>query len=89
MLSDIRGQPIAARPKRGRRQGSTSAIISHHGTGYDVGFVDRFWTTVRDESLVSPDAWFHHFALLSRPGDDAVQIKYAGCNRFVPCSGQR
>jgi pimeloyl-ACP methyl ester carboxylesterase len=27
-----------------------------------------------DESLISPDTWHHDFALLSRPGNDAVQL---------------
>jgi pimeloyl-ACP methyl ester carboxylesterase len=27
-----------------------------------------------DESLISPDSWNHDFALLSRPGNDAVQL---------------
>ncbi|WP_329066044.1 alpha/beta fold hydrolase [Amycolatopsis sp. NBC_01480] len=27
-----------------------------------------------DESLVSPDTWHHDFALLSRPGNDAIQL---------------
>jgi pimeloyl-ACP methyl ester carboxylesterase len=27
-----------------------------------------------DESVVSPDAWHHDFALLSRPGNDAIQL---------------
>ena len=30
---------------------------------------------VRDESLVSPDTWHHDFALLSRPGNDEVQLE--------------
>ncbi|MBO0850125.1 MAG: alpha/beta hydrolase, partial [Pseudonocardia sp.] len=29
---------------------------------------------VPDESLVSPDAWDHDFALVSRPGNDRVQL---------------
>ncbi|WP_225847472.1 alpha/beta fold hydrolase [Streptomyces sp. HPF1205] len=37
---------------------------------------------VPDESLVSPDTWHHDFALLSRPGNDLVQLAlfadYAG-----------
>ncbi|MEU6252436.1 alpha/beta hydrolase [Streptomyces sp. NPDC047043] len=37
---------------------------------------------VPDESLVSPDTWHHDFALLSRPGNDLVQLRlfadYAG-----------
>ncbi|MBL1082440.1 alpha/beta hydrolase [Streptomyces actinomycinicus] len=37
---------------------------------------------VPDESLVSPDTWHHDFALLSRPGNDLVQLDlfadYAG-----------
>ena len=30
---------------------------------------------VPDESVVSPDTWHHDFALLSRPGNDKVQLK--------------
>ncbi|WP_432163568.1 alpha/beta fold hydrolase [Streptomyces tendae] len=30
---------------------------------------------VPDESLVNPDTWYHDFALLSRPGNDLVQLK--------------
>ncbi|MFJ9535783.1 alpha/beta fold hydrolase [Streptomyces sp. NPDC101225] len=37
---------------------------------------------VADQSLVSPDTWYHDFALLSRPGNDLVQLRlfadYAG-----------
>ncbi|WP_406440408.1 alpha/beta hydrolase [Streptomyces sp. NBC_01613] len=37
---------------------------------------------VADQSLVSPDTWYHDFALLSRPGNDLVQLAlfadYAG-----------
>lgn len=29
---------------------------------------------VADESVVSPDTWTHDFALLSRPGNDAIQL---------------
>ena len=29
---------------------------------------------VPDESLVSPDAWYHDFAQVSRPGNDLVQL---------------
>ncbi|MFI9052078.1 alpha/beta fold hydrolase [Streptomyces sp. NPDC053427] len=29
---------------------------------------------VADETLVSPDTWHHDFALVSRPGNDAVQL---------------
>jgi pimeloyl-ACP methyl ester carboxylesterase len=29
---------------------------------------------VPDESLVSPDTWYHDFALVSRPGNDLVQL---------------
>jgi pimeloyl-ACP methyl ester carboxylesterase len=29
---------------------------------------------VPDESLVSPDTWHHDYALLSRPGNDAIQL---------------
>jgi pimeloyl-ACP methyl ester carboxylesterase len=30
---------------------------------------------VRDESTVSPDTWHHDFALVSRPGNDLVQLR--------------
>jgi len=33
---------------------------------------------VPDETLVSPDTWHHDFALLSRPGNDAIQLKLFG-----------
>jgi hypothetical protein len=35
----------------------------------------QYVTGVPDESLVSPDTWHHDFALLSRPGNDAIQLK--------------
>ncbi|GAB2965689.1 alpha/beta fold hydrolase [Amycolatopsis acidiphila] len=34
----------------------------------------QYLTGVPDESVVSPDAWHHDFALLSRPGNDAIQL---------------
>jgi pimeloyl-ACP methyl ester carboxylesterase len=34
----------------------------------------QYLTGVPDPSLISPDAWEHDFALLSRPGNDAVQL---------------
>ncbi|MGH3621297.1 MAG: alpha/beta fold hydrolase [Sciscionella sp.] len=34
----------------------------------------QYLTGVADESLVSPDTWHHDFALLSRPGNDAIQL---------------
>ena len=34
----------------------------------------QYLTGVPDESLVSPDTWHHDFALLSRPGNDAIQL---------------
>jgi pimeloyl-ACP methyl ester carboxylesterase len=30
---------------------------------------------VPDQSLVSPDTWYHDFGLVSRPGNDAVQLR--------------
>ncbi len=30
---------------------------------------------VADETLVDPECWHHDFALLSRPGNDLVQLK--------------
>jgi pimeloyl-ACP methyl ester carboxylesterase len=35
----------------------------------------QYVTGVPDESLVSPDAWYHDYALVSRPGNDAVQLR--------------
>jgi pimeloyl-ACP methyl ester carboxylesterase len=34
----------------------------------------QYVTGVPDESLVSPDTWHHDYALLSRPGNDAIQL---------------
>lgn len=34
----------------------------------------QYLTGVADESLVDPEAWFHDYALLSRPGNDEVQL---------------
>lgn len=34
----------------------------------------QYVTGVPDETVVSPDAWHHDFALLSRPGNDAIQL---------------
>ncbi|GAA3585645.1 alpha/beta hydrolase [Amycolatopsis ultiminotia] len=34
----------------------------------------QYVTGVADESVVSPDTWHQDFALLSRPGNDAVQL---------------
>jgi pimeloyl-ACP methyl ester carboxylesterase len=35
----------------------------------------QYVTGVPDETLISPDAWYHDYALLSRPGNDLVQLK--------------
>jgi pimeloyl-ACP methyl ester carboxylesterase len=35
----------------------------------------QYLTGVSDKSLVSPDTWHHDFALVSRPGNDRVQLK--------------
>jgi pimeloyl-ACP methyl ester carboxylesterase len=34
----------------------------------------QYLTGVPDETLVSPDAWYHDYALLSRPGNDRIQL---------------
>lgn len=34
----------------------------------------QYVTGVPDESLVSPDAWHHDYALISRPGNDEIQL---------------
>ena len=35
----------------------------------------QYLTGVPDESVVSPDTWHHDYALLSRPGNDRIQLK--------------
>src|SRR5580693_8429831 len=35
----------------------------------------QYLTGVADETLVNPEAWHHDYALLSRPGNDNVQLK--------------
>ncbi|MCV7151640.1 alpha/beta fold hydrolase [Mycolicibacterium pyrenivorans] len=43
---------------------------------------------VADESLVSPDTWHHDFALISRPGNDVIQLAlfldYATNSKLYP-----
>ncbi|MEU7765796.1 alpha/beta hydrolase [Nocardia sp. NPDC049190] len=34
----------------------------------------QYLTGVADESVVSPDTWHHDFELVSRPGNDAIQL---------------
>ncbi|HEX5400943.1 MAG TPA: alpha/beta hydrolase [Pseudonocardiaceae bacterium] len=34
----------------------------------------QYLTGVPDETLVSPDAWYHDIALLDRPGNDEIQL---------------
>lgn len=34
----------------------------------------QYLTGVADETLVSPDTWHHDYALLSRPGNDLIQL---------------
>jgi len=35
----------------------------------------QYLTGVPDETLVSPESWHHDYALISRPGNDLVQLK--------------
>ncbi|MDF1606328.1 alpha/beta hydrolase [Nocardioides sp. YIM 152315] len=35
----------------------------------------QYLTGVPDETLVAPEIWLHDFALLSRPGNDQIQLK--------------
>jgi pimeloyl-ACP methyl ester carboxylesterase len=35
----------------------------------------QYVTGVPDETLVDPESWYHDYALLSRPGNDKVQLK--------------
>jgi pimeloyl-ACP methyl ester carboxylesterase len=35
----------------------------------------QYVTGVPDDSVVSPDTWHHDYMLLSRPGNDAIQLK--------------
>ncbi|BBX50806.1 alpha/beta hydrolase [Mycolicibacterium poriferae] len=48
----------------------------------------QYLAGVPDPSVVSPDTWHHDYALLSRPGNDAVQLKlfldYASNPKLYP-----
>jgi pimeloyl-ACP methyl ester carboxylesterase len=35
----------------------------------------QYVTGVSDETLVDPESWYHDYALISRPGNDRVQLK--------------
>ena len=35
----------------------------------------QYLTGVPDETLVNPESWYHDYALISRPGNDKVQLK--------------
>jgi pimeloyl-ACP methyl ester carboxylesterase len=35
----------------------------------------QYLNGVADETLISPDTWYHDFGLVSRPGNDLVQLK--------------
>ena len=35
----------------------------------------QYLTGVRDETLIDPESWHHDYALISRPGNDKVQLK--------------
>ncbi len=35
----------------------------------------QYVTGVPDETLVDPESWYHDYALISRPGNDEVQLK--------------
>jgi pimeloyl-ACP methyl ester carboxylesterase len=35
----------------------------------------QYLTGVPDETLVNPESWYHDYALISRPGNDMVQLK--------------
>jgi pimeloyl-ACP methyl ester carboxylesterase len=35
----------------------------------------QYLTGVADETLVDPESWYHDYALISRPGNDEVQLK--------------
>jgi len=35
----------------------------------------QYVTGVPDETLIDPESWYHDYALLSRPGNDKVQLK--------------
>ena len=35
----------------------------------------QYLTGVADETLVDPESWHHDYALISRPGNDEVQLK--------------
>ena len=35
----------------------------------------QYLTGVPDETVVNPESWYHDYALISRPGNDSVQLK--------------
>jgi pimeloyl-ACP methyl ester carboxylesterase len=35
----------------------------------------QYTNGVPDDTLVSPESWYHDYALISRPGNDAIQLK--------------
>ncbi len=35
----------------------------------------QYVTGLQDETLVNPESWYHDYALISRPGNDEVQLK--------------
>lgn len=48
----------------------------------------QYVTGVADETLVNPESWYHDYALISRPGNDKVQLKllldYASNSELYP-----
>ncbi|MCV7400057.1 alpha/beta hydrolase [Mycobacterium fragae] len=48
----------------------------------------QYVTGVPDETLVNPESWYHDYALISRPGNDEVQLKllrdYASNSALYP-----
>jgi pimeloyl-ACP methyl ester carboxylesterase len=48
----------------------------------------QYVTGVADETLVNPESWYHDYALISRPGNDKVQLKllrdYASNSALYP-----
>jgi pimeloyl-ACP methyl ester carboxylesterase len=48
----------------------------------------QYTTGVSDQTLLTPESWYHDYALISRPGNDAIQLKlfvdYATNVRLYP-----
>ncbi len=61
------------RAYQGHPSADTEAAVRHFLTLEATRW--QYLTGVTDETLVDPESWHHDYALISRPGNDAVQLK--------------